>query len=175
MELAIAGLYHWEDSSFPRIRRIYAKNEYPANGGPADKPVFWVVLTNRSKEPIKIWTGFTDYAIRFHFKDEDGELVSITAKPIISGMRAPIYKRELNPGEPWVFPIKFRDRFWKGIPRGHTKGQIQAVFTIHSIAAKYWSGTVKSPYVKCEIEAEEQEETIETPGFEQLKPEKRRE
>jgi hypothetical protein len=91
------------------------------------------------------------------------------SRPDVSRLAPPpFYKAELDPGEPWVFPIEFRDRFWRNTPNGNTyvSGQIQAVFSIKDSASRqpdFWSGTVESLYVACTLTVDSPKEKKDNP------------
>ena len=149
-ELAIAGLHHWTHDGVETSRHVNLNVENKHRRHP--RPTFWVVLTNRSDKPIKIWTHFTESAVHFQYRVQDGTVFSITANPTYQGLRPPIYKMELDPGEPFVFPIEFCDRYWRNIPRG--VGELRALFSIKESASRqpeFWSGTVESSFVECSI------------------------
>ena len=116
---------------------------------------FWVVLTNISKEPIRVWREWCSwgwYSLSFRVTDEKG--VTTEVKKAARGWTKNYPDATvLQPGDHMVYEVAFDPETWPTAPlpeKGQSRKVIMtAVFAIEADQdakkGKVWTGEVASP------------------------------
>jgi hypothetical protein len=116
---------------------------------------FHVVLTNASKEPIRLWEewcGWGYFSLSFEARDSKGKVVVISKKPRGWDKNFPC-PVELAAGEQWVVNVGLEPAIWENSPLAGDSGKattrLKAIYEIREDGAtrkeKVWTGKVSSP------------------------------
>jgi hypothetical protein len=116
---------------------------------------FYVVVTNVSQEPIRLWREWCSwgyYNLSFKVTDDTGKTTVVKKKPREWRKNYPD-STILGPGDHMVFEVSFDEATWEGapLPEQHKSRRVKmsAVFEIpedqDTRKMKVWTGKASSP------------------------------
>jgi hypothetical protein len=116
---------------------------------------FYVVVTNWSKDPIRIWKDWCSWGygnLSFEARDSGGSVTVISKRPGEWDKNFPC-PVEIEPGGSWVIPVALEPILWQHSPvsgnSGKTTMRLRAVYEIRetkdSKEMRVWTGKVSSP------------------------------
>jgi hypothetical protein len=142
-----------DEAKSPQLSVRIVPTNHKEKAGRVIDGTFHVVVTNVSKQPVRLWKDWCSwgyYNLSFTATGWDGKTVAVKKLKRSSFANWPDWML-LPPGDHMVLDVSFKDHNWEGLPvpeaNKSLRVSLRAVYEVTERTGKYrvWTGRVASP------------------------------